>query len=71
MKLTHPASTREIDVLDSVAHRYMAQGWRPASPDAPKGNAALPEWQEFARSQGMTDEDLEGLTRDQLREALS
>lgn len=71
MKLTHPASTQEIDVIDSVAGRYMAQGWRPATPAAPKGNASLAEWQDFAREQGMADDDIEGLTRDDLREALS
>lgn len=34
---------------------------------APAGNASLEDWQEFARSQGATDDDLEGKTRNDLR----
>ncbi len=71
MKLTHPKSTRVIEVAESVAHRYMSQGWRPATPAAPKGNAPKAEWVEFALTQGMTEDDVDGLTRDELREALS
>jgi hypothetical protein len=33
----------------------------------PAGNAATEEWQDYARSQGASDEDLEGLSRDDLR----
>ncbi|WP_235738997.1 hypothetical protein [Nocardioides alcanivorans] len=71
MKLTHPGAGRTIEVADSVADRYLSQGWSPATAGAPKGNAGLAEWQEFARAQGMSDEDLEGQSRDDLRAALS
>lgn len=40
----------------------------PSSGDVPSGNASLVAWQEFARSKGAADEDLDGKTRDQLRE---
>jgi len=39
-----------------------------APSDLPKGNASLDEWAAYAKSQGMTDEELDGLSRDQLRE---
>ena len=37
--------------------------------DAPGGNASADEWREYARTQGASDEDLEGLSRDDLRAA--
>lgn len=40
----------------------------PSSGEVPSGNASLVVWQEFARSKGATDEDLDGKTRDELRE---
>jgi hypothetical protein len=40
----------------------------PSSGEVPSGNASLVVWQEFARSKGAADEDLDGKTRDQLRE---
>lgn len=71
MKLTHPDSTQTIDVDEARVEMYVSQGWRPATTDAPKGNAPLGEWQAFAREKGFTDDDLEGKTRDDLRTALS
>lgn len=37
--------------------------------EAPAGNASLEDWQEFARSKGASDEDLEGKTRNDLRDS--
>jgi hypothetical protein len=34
----------------------------------PQGNAALEDWQEYARSKGATDADLEGKTRNAVRD---
>lgn len=34
----------------------------------PKGNAGIAAWQEYAQAQGATAEEIDGLTRDQLRE---
>jgi hypothetical protein len=34
----------------------------------PAGNASLEDWQEFARSQGATDADLDGMNRNALRD---
>lgn len=70
-KLIHPDSKQEIDVAESVVSRYQTQGWRQPSEDAPKGNASLEDWQDYARSKGFTDAELEGRTRDELRAALA
>lgn len=71
LTLTHPHSAQRIEVAENHAAKYLGQGWREATPDAPKGNAPLADWQEFARSQGFTDEQLEGMKRDDIRAALS
>lgn len=69
--LTHPDSAQDIEVdVDHVA-RYLTQGWREKATDAPKGNAALEEWQDYARTKGFSDEDLDGKSRDELRAALA
>ena len=36
--------------------------------DKPAGNAGLDEWTVYARSQGATDDDLEGLSRNDVRD---
>ena len=71
VKLMHPDSRQEVEVAESVAGRYLANGWREPATDAPKGNASLDEWQEYARSKGFADADLEGKSRDELRAALA
>lgn len=40
----------------------------PVAAVAPAGNAGLEEWQEYARSRGASDADLDGKTRNELRE---
>lgn len=37
--------------------------------EAPAGNASLEAWQEYARSKGASDDDLDGKGRDDLRDA--
>lgn len=71
LRLMHPDSKQEIEVDEAVAPRYFSQGWREPAEDAPKGNASLAEWQEYARTKGFSDDDLEGKTRDELRAALA
>ena len=71
MKMTHPASKQTIDVSEAVADRYASQGWRQASPDAPKASAPKAEWLEYATSQGLDADEAEAMTRDELRAALS
>lgn len=71
MRITHPSAPLTLDVDEAVAARYVSQGWRPATPAAPKGNASRDEWAKFARSQGLKESDIEGRTRDELRAALS
>lgn len=39
-----------------------------APAEAPKGNASLEDWQDYARARGASPEDIDGLTRDELRE---
>lgn len=70
-KLIHPDSKHEIDVAESVVSRYRSQGWREPANDAPKRNASLKDWQNYARSKGFDDPDIEGRTRDDLRAALA
>lgn len=40
----------------------------PAVGESPKGNASHDEWEAYARTQGATDEDLDGLGRDAIRD---
>lgn len=71
MKLIHPHGHQEIDVEPNHAARYLEQGWREIANDAPKGNASLSDWQDYAREQGLAEDDIEGQTRDELRSALA
>ena len=71
MKMTHPDTDLDIDVPEHLADTYRSQGWREATTDAPKGNASLEEWQEYARAKGFAEEQIEGQSRDDLRAALS
>lgn len=70
-KLIHPDSKHEIEVAESVVGRYRSQGWREPADDAPKGNSSLEDWQDYARSKGFSDDDLDGRTRDEIRAALA
>ena len=71
MKLTHPASAQTLDVSENVAERYLSQGWRKASTDAPKASATKAEWLAYADAQGLPADEAEAMTRDELRAALS
>ena len=71
MKLTHPASTQTIEVADAAAERYLSQGWRKASTDAPKASASKADWLAYALAQGLPGDEAEAMTRDELRAALS
>lgn len=69
--LSHPNSAHQIEVPADRTAMYKSQGWSEATPDAPKANASLKDWQAFARDQGFTDEQIEGKSRDELRQALA
>lgn len=71
MKLMHPDSKQEIEVSLDAAWRYESQGWRAPADDAPKGNASLEDWQQYARDKGLAETDIEGASRDDLRAALA
>lgn len=71
MKLTHPETDLEIDVPEFSVETYASQGWRPATVEAPPGNASLEVWQDFARSEGFDESDPAFGSRDALRAALS
>lgn len=71
MMMIHPDSKQQIEVAPEHARRYLDNGWRERAADAPKGNAPLADWQDYARSKGFTEDDLEGQTRAQLRAALA
>ena len=40
----------------------------PESSEKPAGNSSIEAWQEYARSKGATDADLDGKSRNELRE---
>lgn len=71
MKLMHPEGSQEIEVNEAIVDRYVTQGWRPIAADSPRRNASLSDWQEYAKSKGFDDSDLDGMTRDQIRAALA
>lgn len=71
MKMTHPDTDLVVEVPAHATETYASQGWREATVDAPAGNASLEAWQDFARDQGLSDDDIEGKSRDDLRAALS
>lgn len=52
---------------DSTPEPVAPNGERDETVEIPAGNASLEAWQEYARSQGLTDADLEGKSRDDLR----
>jgi hypothetical protein len=64
-----PAShvTRGVVRPDQVAPAPVPE----QSSGEPAGNASLADWQVFARTRGATDEDMDGQTRDQLRDLYS
>jgi len=53
---------------DSEPEPVAPHGERDEEVEQPAGNASLEAWQEYARSQGLTDADLDGKGRDDLRE---
>lgn len=53
---------------DSEPEPVAPNGERDATIEPPAGNASLEAWQKFARSRGLTDADLEGKSRDDLRD---
>lgn len=75
MKLTHAGSGQTIEVQEDHSDRYLQQGWELAGTSstaaAPAGNASLADWQDYARTQGYSEADLEGKTRADLRAALA
>lgn len=40
-------------------------------PEKPAGNASLEAWQDYAKTKGATEEDVEGQTRDDLKATYS
>lgn len=64
MKLRHPDSPHVVESNNPEA--YLSQGWVDAD-EAPKANSSLKVWQDYARSQGVSDAELEGVSRDDLR----
>jgi hypothetical protein len=58
-----------VEASEAVAvDERTAEPEQPAGDDKPAGNASLEDWQAYARSQGMADADLEGMSRNELRD---
>jgi hypothetical protein len=66
----HPDDVERFDRLNVVAAPTPEPEPLVASADVtePAGNASLAAWQDYARTQGATDADLDGKTRDELRD---
>lgn len=58
-------------VEDGLVEKVAETAAAPAASEQPAGNASLEAWSDFAKSKGATEGDLEGKTRDQLREQYS
>ena len=66
-----------VNVSDEKAERLGStlkpllpeQETQSSEPVQPAGNASLEDWQDYARSQGASDEDLDGVSRNDLRDA--
>ena len=71
MRMTHPDTDRVIDVADDPAPMYSSQGWVRDLATPPPGNASLAAWQEYARALGFAEDYIDGMTRNELRDALS
>lgn len=66
--LTHPKSDRRVEVPGDQVSMYRSQGWVPNVTTTPPGNASLEVWQEYAATQGASAEDIDGASRDDLRD---
>lgn len=54
-----------------VAKKLGDHVWEPDDSGAPAGNASLEAWQDYALSQGGTSDQVEGKSRDELRDQFS
>lgn len=52
----------------SLGDHLFAESESDADDGKPAGNASLDDWQEYAKSQGASDENIDGLSRNELRE---
>lgn len=70
-RLKHPTQGTVVSVgTDSVAS-MLAAGWVDldgTADDIPAGNASRDEWEAYALSTGRTEDDLEGLSRNEIRD---
>ena len=69
MKMAHSDSPNHpVEVDAERAALLKASGWVEQSADKPAGNASLAEWAEYATALGATEDDLHGMTRDEVRD---
>jgi hypothetical protein len=57
------------EIVDDTPGSWAEPEFPQAGDRSPGGNGSLEQWQEYARSLGATDADLEGKTRNDLRDA--
>lgn len=71
-RLKHPTQGTIVSVGEESAASMLASGWVDAgaivSDEAPAGNASRDEWEAYALSTGRTEDDLEGLSRNEIRD---
>ena len=75
--MRHPSLPKvSVNVPPDAVEVYERSGWQavPDEPpddetgvDLPKGNASRDEWWAYALGHGMTEDDVEPLTRDEIR----
>ena len=67
----HEGDLERFDRLNGApgeAPEGSANGAPSGAPEAPAGNASQVAWREYALASGASEADVEGLTRDELRE---
>jgi hypothetical protein len=75
-RFEHTETGVVVSVDDSKDERFASGPWKSAGgggssdsdSDVPAGNASLEDWQDYARAQGASDDDLDGKSRNDLRD---
>jgi len=74
VKVRHPQAG-EATVPESALGQLASQGWTAVDEDLaqevdpmPSGNATLEEWSAYALGHGMSDEDVAGKSRNEIRD---
>lgn len=71
-RLKHPTEGTVVGVGNDSVASMLAAGWidldAASGSEVPAGNASRDEWEAYALSAGRTEKDLEGLSRNEIRD---